>query len=187
MTKTCGCNGQGPSLKNPKTTRLNWDETFMNLALLIAKRAACRYHEVGAVFVDANNRIISLGYNGPTAGDAHCIDKNVGCAKVDGDPITGELKKCRGAHAEMNGIINSQDTTRLRGAKLYSTNSPCYSCMKALNNAGIKKIIYFIDYKRIKPGGGGAEEEKEAKELAEKRGIELVKYSGKVYCDIFGS
>lgn len=172
------------NLKNPKTSRLTWDETFMNLALLISKRAACRYHEVGAVFVDSNKRIISMGYNGPTEGDLHCLDKNVGCAKVDGNPITKKLEKCRGAHAEINGIINSQDTTRLRGATLYCTNSPCYSCMKALNNAGIKEIIYFQEYRRIKPGGEGLEEELESKALAERRGIKISKYSGQVYCDL---
>ena len=164
------------NIQKPKSTRLSWDETFMNLALLIAKRSACRYHEVGAVFVDKNKRIISLGYNGPTAGDVHCIDKNIGCAKVDGDPVTGELKKCRGAHAEMNGIINAQDSTRLRGAALYSTHSPCYSCIKALNNSGINEIIYFQEYKRIKPGGQAVEEEKEVKELIQKRGIIFRKY-----------
>ena len=57
-----------------------------------------------SVFVDNNKRIISIGYNGPTEGDHHCID--VGCAKVDGDPKTGILRRCRGAHAEINGIIN---------------------------------------------------------------------------------
>jgi dCMP deaminase len=160
-----------------KKSRLSWDETFMNLALLVSKRAACKFHETGAVLVDKNKRIISLGYNGPTEGDDHCLE--VGCAKVDGDPKTGKLKRCRGAHAEINGIINAQDTTRLRGSTAYLVLFPCYDCMKALNNAGVKEIVYFEEYTRIQTGGEKFEEEDEAKELAEKKKITLRQFQPK--------
>lgn len=166
------------NLENPKKERLSWDETFMNLAILISKRAACKFHEIGAVFVDENHRIISMGYNGPSEGDYHCLE--AGCAKVDGDPETKQLKRCRGAHAEINGIINSQDATRLRGATLYTVLYPCYDCMKSLNNAGIKEIVYHSIYERIQTGGEKKEEENEAAELAEKRGIVVRKYEGKI-------
>lgn len=166
------------SLDNPKTKRASWDETFMNLALMVSKRAACKFHETGSVFVDSRRRIISMGYNGPTEGDYHCVD--VGCAKVDGDPETKQLRRCRGAHAEINGIINAQDSTRLRGATLYTVLFPCYDCLKALNNAGIQEIVYLEEYKRIQTGGEKKEEEDEARELAKKRGMVIRKYEGKV-------
>jgi dCMP deaminase len=168
-----------PKLDNPKTERLSWDETFMNLAVLASKRTACRYHEIAAVFVDTNHRIISIGYNGPTEGDLHCLE--VGCAKVDGDPKTGKLKRCRGAHAEINGIINVQDTQRLRDSTLYTTTFPCYDCMKAMNNAGIKEIVYLEKYERIQTGGEKFEEEDESLELAQRRGIMIRKYEGEVF------
>lgn len=162
--------------ENTKTKRLDWDELFMNMAMLAAERTACKFVRAGAVYVDQNHRVVSLGYNGPTEGDFHCIE--VGCAKVDGDPGTGILKRCRGAHAEMNGIANAVDTTRLRGATLYSATFPCYDCMKVLNNVGIKEIVYLTEYKRIQTGGEKKEEENEARELAEKRGIKIRKYKG---------
>ncbi len=165
------------SKENPKTTRLSWDELFMNMAILVSKRAACKFHETASVFVDKNKRIISTGYNGPTEGDLHCLE--VGCAKVDGE--NGKLKRCRGAHAEINGIINCQDTKRLRGATLYSVLTPCYDCMKSLNNAGIKELVYLEEYKRIQTGGEKAEDENESVELAQKRGIKIRKYEGKIY------
>lgn len=168
-----------PDIKNTKTKRLSWDEFFMNMAVLAAERTACKFVRAGAVYVDGHHRVISLGYNGPTAGDHHCID--VGCAKVDGDPETKKLKRCRGAHAEMNGIANAVDTARLRGATLYSATFPCYDCMKVLNNVGIKEIIYYTEYKRIQTGGEKHEEENEAWELAEKRGIKIRKYDGKIF------
>ncbi|MFH1427222.1 MAG: hypothetical protein ABIG60_01700, partial [Patescibacteria group bacterium] len=81
MTKSPACEAPHGrvNLKNPKTKRFSWDETFINLALLVAKRAACKFHETGVVFVDDCHRIISMGYNGPTEGDYHCIE--IGCAK----------------------------------------------------------------------------------------------------------
>ena len=167
-------------LDKPKTSRLSWDEFFMNMAILAAKRTACKFVEAGAVYVDQYNRVISVGYNGPTEGDYHCID--VGCAKVDGDPKTGQLKRCRGAHAEVNGIMNATDTTRLRGSILYTATFPCYDCMKSLNNAGIREIVYYEEYERIKKGGKETEKEDESRELAVKRGIKIRKYEGAVYC-----
>ncbi len=172
-------------LKNPKIKRLSWDETLMNLAILASKRTACKFHETGAVFADKNKRIVSIGYNGPTAGDYHCVD--LGCAKVDGDPKTKKLKRCRGAHAEVNAIVNVQDTKRLRGATLYCVLFPCYDCMKILNNVGVKEIVFYRGYERIQTGGEAFEEENESTELAEKSGMLIRKYEGKVYCDFKGT
>lgn len=177
MTKCAKCghdSSQKISLKNPKEKRTSWDETFMNIAVMISKRAACKFHETGVVLVDGNHRIISIGYNGPTEGDYHCID--VGCAKVDGNPLTKKKERCRGAHAEINGIINAQDTTRLRGAIMYSVMLPCYDCMKSLNNAGIKEVVYAEEYSRIKEGGKDTEKENEVWGLAEKKGIKIRKF-----------
>jgi dCMP deaminase len=173
MPENC-CNNLTSSIDNPRIKRLSWDETFMSLALMVAQRTACKFHTAGAVIVDDNNRIISMGYNGPTEGDYHCLE--VGCAKVDGNPITKKLERCRGAHAEVNAIINAQNTRRLRGSTIYSVILPCYDCMKALNNVGIKEIVYYELYKRIKSGGASTEEETETWELAKKRGITIRQY-----------
>lgn len=170
------------SIENPRKKRLSWDETFMNLALLVAQRTACKFHTAGVVVVDKNKRIVSMGYNGPTEGDYHCVD--VGCAKVDGDPKTGELKRCRGAHAEINGIINAQDTRRLRGSTIYTALFPCYDCMKAFSNVGIEEIVYYATYERIKAGGSEKEKEDEAWELAERKGIKIRQFKPKLIINI---
>src|SRR3989338_3061220 len=85
--------------------RPNWDETFMMMAKVMSERTACRNHKVASIFVDEDHKIVATGYNGPTVGDVHCNE--VGCAKIDGDPITGKLKRCRGAHSEINAIMNA--------------------------------------------------------------------------------
>lgn len=158
--------------------RVSWDDFFMEIALAASKRTACIFHKVASVFVDLNHKIVSIGYNGPSTGDRHCNE--VGCAKVHGDPVTGELKRCRGAHSEVNGIINSGDTTRLKGSTLYITTFPCYDCMKILNNVGVKRIVYYKEYLRILDGSDGTKRvaEMEAWELAGRRNIKLEKFHG---------
>ncbi|MEA3450071.1 MAG: deaminase [Patescibacteria group bacterium] len=165
--------------KKAKSARLTWDEMFMNLAVIASKRTACKFHETAAVIVDKNHRIISIGYNGPTARDVHCLD--VGCAKIDGDSKTGKLKRCRGAHAEINAIINAFDGIRLRGAIIYTVLTPCYDCMKALNNCGVKELIYLKNYHRIQTGGEKVEDENESDELAAVAGIAVRQYTGEIY------
>ena len=146
----------------------------MKIAEDASERTSCKFHMAGAVFVDNTHKVISIGFNGPTKGDAHCIE--VGCAKVDGDPVTKKLKRCRGAHAEINAIMNAQNPRLIHGSTLYTTLFPCYDCMKALNNAGIDEIIYKEIYKRIQTGGEKVEEEDEAWDLARTRGIKIREY-----------
>lgn len=159
--------------------RMSWDEFFMQMAYTVSERTACVFHRAGSVFVDQNHRIISLGYNGPSTGDYNCNE--VGCAKVHGDPVTGEIRRCRGVHGEINAIINSGDTRRLRDSTLYITLFPCYDCMKALNNVGVRRIVYGEEYLRILDGSNGQKKqaEPESRELAQKRGIILEKYQPK--------
>jgi len=166
----------GEAKKVIKVSRPNWDETFMMLAKTLAKRAVCKYHEIASIFVDEDHKIIATGYNGPSIGDSHCLE--VGCAKVDGDPVTKELKRCRGAHSEINAIMNAGNPGKLKNSTLYVTSSPCYDCMKALNNVGVKRIVYFDEYERITAGNKGTEKESEVRELADKRGIQLEKFQG---------
>lgn len=162
--------------KIEKLPRPSWDETFMMMAKVMAQRTACRHHKIASVFVDEDHKIVATGYNGPTVGDVHCNE--VGCAKIDGDPVTGKLKRCRGAHSEINAIMNAGNPMRLKNSTLYVTSSPCYDCMKSLNNLGVKRIVYYEEYARIKDGGKGRVREDEVWELAKKRKIKLEKFKG---------
>lgn len=51
-----------------KTDYLEWDEYFMALAFLAAKRSKDPCTQVGACIVDTDKRIVSLGYNGMPKG-----------------------------------------------------------------------------------------------------------------------
>ncbi|HCO28860.1 MAG TPA: cytidine deaminase [Lachnospiraceae bacterium] len=117
---------------------LSWDEYFMGVAMLAAMRSKDPGTQVGACIVDANNKILSIGYNGMPTG---CSDD---CMPWDreGDPLhTKYLYVC---HAELNAILNYNGGS-LEGAKLYGTLFPCNECCKAIIQSGIKEIIYMSD------------------------------------------
>ena len=121
-----------------ETDYITWDEYFMGLALLSAKRSKDPRTQVGACIVDKDKRIVSLGYNGFPTG---CSDQMFPW-KREGTPL--ETKYMYVVHAEMNAILNTRGRN-LEGTTLYVTLFPCNECAKAIIQAGIKKVIYLSD------------------------------------------
>lgn len=122
-----------------KEERLTWDEYFMEIATLVSKRSTCDRLNVGAVLVSEDNRILATGYNGSISGHDHCND-------------TGHLMYENGCkrtiHAEMNVILMcAKHGISTNNTKLYVTHYPCPDCMKHINQAGIKEVIYQNYYK----------------------------------------
>ena len=127
--------------------RASWDELFILMTRLYARRSACKHFQVGIVFV-LNKRVLSAGYNGPPINEPHCFE--VGCAKEDsnGKRLPADSGLCRGAHAEMNALANaSKANVDLEGSTVYCTFSPCYDCAKVLVNLGIRRFVFEKDYK----------------------------------------
>ena len=121
-----------------KQDYLSWDEYFMGIALLSAKRSKDPNTGVGACIVDKDNRILSLGYNGMPFG---CSDDEYPWAR-EGEPLdTKYLYVC---HAELNAILNYNGGS-LRGARVYVTLFPYNECTKAIIQKGISEIIYLSD------------------------------------------
>jgi dCMP deaminase len=113
--------------------RASWDEYFMNIAREVASRSTCERKFVGAVIV-RDKTILSTGYNGSIRGLPHCDE--VGHMMEDDHCV-------RTIHAEMNAIIQAaKNGTAIDGGTIYITASPCWSCFKAIANAGIKRIVF---------------------------------------------
>jgi dCMP deaminase len=127
------------------TKRPSWDEYFLELAKLVAKRATCLRRSVGAVLVK-DKRILATGYNGAPRGLAHCLD--IGCIREKMKIPSGERHElCRALHAEQNALIQaSLYGISVKDATLYATNQPCIICAKMLINAGIKEIVILDGY-----------------------------------------
>jgi dCMP deaminase len=121
--------------------RPTWEEYFMDITRLVAKRATCLRRQVGAVLV-MDKRLLATGYNGAPSGLAHCLE--VGCLREQRQIPSGERHElCRGLHAEQNVIIQAAfHGIRIQGSTLYCTNLPCAICTKMLINAGIREIIH---------------------------------------------
>lgn len=125
--------------------RPSWEEYFMEIAYLVAKRSTCLRRQVGAVVVK-NKNILATGYNGAPRGITHC--EVTGCIREKLNVPSGERHElCRGLHAEQNAIIQAAfHGTSIAGAHLYCTNRPCIICSKMIINAGIEKVYYQDGY-----------------------------------------
>lgn len=112
------------------------EETMLEIAGVLARRATCSKLAVGCVLTDVNGKIIGSGYNGVPHGMPHCIDEPCpGC----GTPAGSD--KCIAVHAEMNAIINcGADIPRIHTC--YTTHAPCLRCVKTLLNTGCVGIVH---------------------------------------------
>ncbi len=109
--------------------QLNWDTKFLNLAKNISSWSKDPSTKVGAVVVDAKNRVVSVGYNGFPIG-----------IKDDDRLFNREEKYKMVVHAEMNAILFAQRS--LLDHKLYTYPfQPCARCAGVIIQSGIKKVI----------------------------------------------
>ncbi|MFA5063539.1 MAG: cytidine/deoxycytidylate deaminase family protein [Candidatus Omnitrophota bacterium] len=131
--------------KNTPHNRPSWDEYFLDVAKLVAKRATCLRRSVGAVLVK-DKRILATGYNGAPSGLKHCFE--VGCMRQKLKVPSGERHElCRALHAEQNALIQaSLYGISVKGSTIYATCQPCVICAKMLINAGIKEIVIAEGY-----------------------------------------
>lgn len=116
---------------------ISWDEYFMGVASLAAKRSKDPNTQVGACIVSNDNKILSIGYNGMPLG---CNDDKF---SWDRD-VTADNKYFYIVHSELNAILNYRGGS-LEGSKMYVTLFPCNECAKAIIQSGIKEVIYWQD------------------------------------------
>ena len=138
---------------NENKNRISWQQMFMEIAKVVSRRSADPKTQVGACLVK-NNRLLSIGYNGPIQGFI-----------LDFDWSTPE-KYDYVVHAEENCISNAMKIgANTEGAEIYLTLSPCNHCIKILAQAGIKKVYYLKEYKDFEL----------TKKIAENANVELIK------------
>ena len=119
-----------------RTDYISWDEYFMGIAMLAAKRSKDPSTQVGACIVSKDNIIISTGYNGMPKG---CSDDEVPWGREGAD-----TKYPYVVHAELNAILNANGRD-LRGSRVYVALFPCNECAKAIIQSGVKEVVYLSD------------------------------------------
>lgn len=117
---------------------ISWDEYFMGIALLSARRSKDPSTQVGACIVNAEHKIVSVGYNGMPIG---CSDDVFPWSR-EGEPL--ETKYPYVCHAELNAILNNVGFN-LAGCSIYVPLFPCNECCKAIIQSGIREVIYISD------------------------------------------
>jgi dCMP deaminase len=119
--------------------RLNWEEYFVSLSVVVSLRSPDVFTKVGAVCVSKENRILSCGYNGLLAG----VDAPEGFYKERENPD----RFLYTVHAEANAL------TLCRPNEVHTiaiTCSPCAVCAKMIASYGIKRVLYLQEYHREK-------------------------------------
>jgi dCMP deaminase len=137
------------------------DAYYMSIAKAVEGGADCLGTHVGALIV-RENRIISTGYNGTPSGFPNCNDG--GCVRCRDSQLFKEgrvaemssaehvqgaaLDKCVCVHAEQNAFLTAaRFGIEVQDAVLYSTWSPCFTCLKEAVQVGVKRIVYREWYK----------------------------------------
>lgn len=117
---------------------ISWDEYFMGIAMLSAKRSKDPSTQVGACIVDRENKVVGIGYNGFPIG---CSDDNLPWDRQAENQ--NQTKYPYVVHAEANAILNS--TKDLHGARIYVDLFPCNECAKLIIQSGIKEVVFLSD------------------------------------------
>ncbi|KAL7551166.1 hypothetical protein ACHAWF_014361 [Thalassiosira exigua] len=118
---------------------LSWDEYFMGVAFLSAKRSKDPSTQVGACIVDANKCIIGIGYNGFPRG---CSDSILPWARSGSCDLHKKYPYV--VHAEVNAILNKCSSS-VTGATIYVALFPCNECSKVIIQSGIREVVYLDD------------------------------------------
>jgi len=122
--------------------RPSWNDYFMLLAKIVSSRSTCNVVKVGCVLIN-DKQILSTGYNGSVPGYKHCSDFGDKFCYIKESEDILRYNFCLANHAEMNVIAQAAKTgVSVKDSVLYTTYSPCLSCMKSLLVAGIRKVYY---------------------------------------------
>lgn len=107
----------------------DWDRRFLELASVVGSWSKDPSTKVGAVIVNENKQIVSMGYNGFPRG-----------VKDDYRLEDRETKYNLIVHAEANAIIHAKDS--LEGCTIYTDPfMPCSKCAGLIIQSGIKRVV----------------------------------------------
>lgn len=107
-----------------------WDSRFLELANLVGSWSRDPSTKVGAVIVDQDRRVVSVGFNG--------FPKGMDDSRERYDDR--EYKYAHIIHAERNALLFAGRD--VRGCTVYTTPfMPCSQCGVLLVQAGIKRVV----------------------------------------------
>lgn len=123
--------------------RPDWDETWLNVAAVVARRALCVRAQVGCALVSSDNRLVSTGYAGPPAGLGLSKSCDWWCPRQQSGDTGPDYGKCLTVHAEANALVRA-DFTQLFYGTAYVTGAVCQDCAKLLANARLERVVMVV-------------------------------------------
>ncbi|KZV96949.1 hypothetical protein EXIGLDRAFT_642644 [Exidia glandulosa HHB12029] len=134
----------------PDRLRPTWDDYFMTLAELAARRSNCMKRRVGAILV-RGRRIVATGYNGTARGLKNCNEGGCNACNLRRIPGEEKLNECICLHAEENALLEA-GRDRVSGwgdeaTTLYCNTCPCLRCSVKIVQTGVKEVVYNHSYK----------------------------------------
>lgn len=133
-----------PQNKPNHTSQKEKDICYLNVAKIFSSRSKCASRKIGAVIVKDDN-ILSWGVNGSPSGIELCQNPNAECPRYEFGYKSGKgLHLCPAQHAERNAILHAaKHGISTDNSTLYCyCGLPCMECMKAIINAGIKRLVF---------------------------------------------
>lgn len=113
----------------------------MEVAHVIARRSLCVRAQVGAVIVDADNRVVASGYNGPPKNFDHRREPcSRWCERERSDDHGLSYSNCPSLHAEANALM-AADRSMWQGGVIYVTGDICGDCAKLIGNSGLSRVV----------------------------------------------
>uniref|UniRef100_A0A3Q2GVT5 Deoxycytidylate deaminase n=1 Tax=Equus caballus TaxID=9796 RepID=A0A3Q2GVT5_HORSE len=109
---------------------LQWPEYFMAVAFLSAQRSKDPNSQVAACIVNAENKIVGIGYNGMPNG---CSDDLLPWRRTAENKL--DTKYPYVCHAELNAIMN-KNSADVKGCTMYVALFPCNECAKLIIQTG---------------------------------------------------
>lgn len=174
-------------MSESKSLRPSWDETYMEMTEILAKRSSCVKIHTAAIIVKysergnhKSNQIIAIGYNGTLSGEKECCDYWYEVYRDEVPDNSVEFKQwlkkdsVRGRHREwsakheMHAEANALRYVSADSSEnciMYTLYSPCDACAKAIRAHGIKQVRYKYQYARGR----------EALKMLEAKGVNIVK------------
>ena len=128
---------KGGECLHKKVMRLAWKE---------AEESPCKKKKCGCVIIDKCGFVIASGYGGAEAGE--CVE----CVRDAGKEDAWHGDSCPSVHAEMRAVVEYLSSGVAERAApetctVYTTHGPCDACLKLLDFAGFRKLIYDKPYK----------------------------------------
>ena len=152
-------------MTNEKHIRPSWDEYFMEIASVVAKRSTCdRGRENHGCVIVRDRQILCTGYVGSPPGLPHCDDIGHQMKTVTHEDGHQSQHCMRTIHMEMNAICQAAKRgISIDRATIYVRYTPCSNCAKAIISTGIVRVVCEKKYH------AGAESE----EMFRQAGVEL--------------